>query len=122
MSGLLRSELVKQRTARTILQLPLWIVGSSRSLWCSMSSGSPFTTSQSARTSPRPTVTIASAASAHKRLTSAMATTDSSARAADHEPGRLAVLVRFSTAANSRFRVPYGWYTDRRGVSRRITS
>ena len=55
-------------------------------------------------------------------LSDSHATTDSSARAADHEPGRLAVLVRFSTAANSRFRVPYGWYTDRRGVSWRITS
>jgi hypothetical protein len=27
MSGLLRSELLKQRTTRTILQLPLWMVG-----------------------------------------------------------------------------------------------
>ncbi len=41
-------------------------------------------------------------------LTIALATTDSSARAAGHEPGRPAVLVRFSTAANGRFRVPYG--------------
>ena len=55
-------------------------------------------------------------------LTIALATTDSSARTAGHEPGRLAVLVRFSTAANSRFRVRYGWWTDRRGVSWRITS
>ena len=34
-------------------------------------------------------------------LTIALATTDSSARAAGHEPGRPAVLVRFSTAANA---------------------